>query len=103
MSCRHLIYLEGKPKHLVRSRLRYLAGELGCSLTEAAKAGHEKCPETLIKAGADVNITDFFGNTAISESAFYDYVECFKLLLNAGADVNMNNSSDGSCIFFIIL
>ena len=110
MSCRHLICLEEENRDhleddspgsniadpfldLVGSGLGYIDVQLGSSLTEAAKAGHEKCVETLIKAGADVNSTDVFGSTAISESAAYDHVECFKLLLNAGADINIKNKT----------
>ena len=65
--------------------------QMGSSLIDAAKAGHEKCVGKLIESGADVNYTDVNGNTSISESVAFNRVECLKLLLKAGADVNVRN------------
>ena len=108
MSCRHLSCLEeSEQEHLdhssvdsntedpfldlVGSGLGYIGDHIGSSLVDAAKVGHEKCVETLLEAGIDVNSTDVYGNTPIIKSATFYGVECLMLLLKAGADVNIRN------------
>ena len=108
MSCCHLSCLEESEREhfdhnsvdsntedpfldLVGSGLGYIGDQIGSSLVDAAKEGHEKCVETLLEAGTNVNSTDVYGNTPIIESATFYHVECLMLLLKAGADVNIRN------------
>ena len=54
--------------------------------------GYEKCTEAMIKAGADLNMSeDEHGWTAIGIAAGRDE-KCFELLLEAGADVRNFNT-----------
>ena len=47
-----------------------------------------KCVSLLIKAGADVNYENYYGNTALQYAAENGLVGCMRLLIDAGADVN---------------
>ena len=115
MSCRHLICLEevdseqldgnstnsnrdadGPFINLLNSGLGFISLQMEASLMEAVNLGHEKCVETLIEAGADVNTVDHHGNTPVSESATSNRVNCLKLLIRAGADVNKWNKTGGT-------
>ena len=118
MSCRHLICLDEVEQEqldenstdlndgavddpfvdLLRSGLGYISLQREASLMEAVNLEHEKCVETLIEAGADVNTADCQGNTPISESAAFNRVECLKLLVKAGADVNTRNKAGSTPI-----
>ena len=108
MSCHHLICLKETEQEqpddtsadtdkkdpfleLVRTGSAYIDLQMGPSLIEAAKVGHERCVKKLIESGADVNCTDVNGNTSSNESAAFNRVECLMLLLSAGADVNIRN------------
>ena len=55
----------------------------------AAEKGNLKCIEELLNAGADVNIIDNKGNTALARASFKGDVDCLKELIAAGADVIM--------------
>ena len=71
----------------------------------AAQNGHSACLETLIKQGANVNLSSenhslwafinkpFFSNTALILAIEQDHVECVNILISAGADVNKPNGS----------
>ena len=50
-----------------------------------------KCAEVLIQAGADVNIKDADGDTALMKAAICGNATCTKLLLTSGADVNISD------------
>ena len=113
MSCRHLICLDEVEQgqldenstdlnddavndpftDLLSSGLGYISLQREASLLEAVNLGHEKCVETLLESGADVNTVDRHGNSPISESAAFNCVECLKLLVKAGADVNLRNKA----------
>ena len=113
MSCRHLICLDEVEQgqldenstdlnddavndpftDLLSSGLGYISLQREASLLEAVNLGHEKCVETLLEAGADVNTVDRHGNSPISKSVAFNCVECLKLLVKAGADVNLRNKA----------
>ena len=60
-------------------------------LHDAAGAGHVYCVGVLLKAGADVNKVNDYGQQPIMIAASNGHVECVKALLTAGAGVNSVN------------
>jgi ankyrin repeat protein len=59
--------------------------DLGDELLQAAEDGDLIEVEKLIEAGADVNLQDEWGNTALSEAVKKGYTEIVEILKNAGA------------------
>jgi len=57
-------------------------------LLEATRRGHSEIALALIDAGADVNVRDAYGVTAMMFAAICGSVEVIKRLIDAGADVN---------------
>ncbi len=51
----------------------------------------------LLSKGADPNIKDNNGDTALSETTFWDYFDCAKLLIDNGADIHARDN-DGVTI-----
>ena len=58
------------------------------ALFNAVSEGSVQCTDMLLKAGADVNITDNWGRTALFEALKRSSVKCIDMLLKAGSDVN---------------
>ena len=58
----------------------------------AAEKGHNDCLEEMIKAGADVNIINLDGDTALMCAALTGQGHCLSTLIEAGADVNIANT-----------
>ena len=52
----------------------------------------------LIRAGADVNVGDKYGQTALRRAVFGGHMEIVKLLLDAGADVHAANKDGWSAL-----
>ncbi len=62
-------------------------------LMKAAKAGNEWQVKRLLEAGADINLKDNDGWTALMYTVRYNEgLECVELLLNAGADIKAANN-----------
>lgn len=62
-------------------------------LMKAAKAGNEWQVKRLLEAGADINLKDNDGWTALMYTVRYNEgLECVELLLNAGADIKVANN-----------
>ena len=59
--------------------------------------------ETLINAGADVNIKDNTGKVPLINVLLYDHEPCVPLLLAAGADVNITDKDSGSSALMIAI
>ena len=57
----------------------------------AASEGKFKCLSELVKAGADVNLKNKDGDTALILAADGNHVDCVDLLLKTGASVNATN------------
>ena len=64
---------------------------LSTPLMWSAFNGHVNCVRGFLSAGADVNITNDSGSTALHHAAAFGHEECVDLLIQAGADVNMKN------------
>ena len=48
----------------------------------------DQCMELLVSAGADVNLRNVYGRTALTTAAFTCNVKCLNLLIRCGSDVN---------------
>ena len=66
----------------------------------AAQKGHDKCVDTLIKAGADVNETDAGAFTALVHAANNGNDTCVEQLIEAGADVNWQDSWSHTALLY---
>ncbi|XP_072117551.1 ankyrin repeat and SOCS box protein 1 isoform X1 [Mobula birostris] len=70
----------------------WCCGWLPCTpLRIAATAGHADCADYLLKQGAEVDLVDVKGQTALYVAVLNGHVECTRILVQAGADPN------GSC------
>ncbi len=97
------ICLKAQTATQIGSGLPILIGILQCSvlclpdklkrtaLIHAVMNGHAHVASYLLSLGADPNVSDSSGNTAIHYAAAYGWYFCLKLLLDAGADPNKPN------------
>lgn len=58
-------------------------------LSFAAECGYINCIKVLIKYGADINLKDVSGFTALHNAVCENHINCVRLLLESGADVNL--------------
>jgi len=63
-------------------------------LIAAALNNHLHIVEVLLKHGANINLTNRNGNTALHLAATYGRVEVIRLLLARGADINVTTHSN---------
>ena len=63
----------------------------GIPLICAASACNVEVIDFLRQHGADMNLQDSNGSTALIHAAYYGYNTCVKTIVEAGADVNVNN------------
>ncbi|XP_044287972.1 ankyrin repeat and SOCS box protein 1 isoform X1 [Varanus komodoensis] len=67
----------------------WCCGWLPCTpLRIAATAGHGDCVEFLIQKGAEIDLVDVKGQTALYVAVVHGHLECTQILLEAGADPN---------------
>ncbi|XP_066493092.1 ankyrin repeat and SOCS box protein 1 [Tiliqua scincoides] len=67
----------------------WCCGWLPCTpLRIAATAGHEHCVDFLIQKGAQIDLVDVKGQTALYVAVVHGHLECARILLEAGADPN---------------
>ena len=63
-----------------------------------------ECIDFLIKSGADINLHDAHGNTALMRLCMIwraKYTDCIKILINSGADVNIKNKWGSSALMIV--
>ena len=75
-------------------------GEDKTPLYWAARNGHHKCVELLIKNRANVNKADQHDKTPLYWAADGGHTECVRLLINAGADVNKAGSNGKTPLYW---
>uniref|UniRef100_A0A8D1KH95 Ankyrin repeat and SOCS box protein 1 n=1 Tax=Sus scrofa TaxID=9823 RepID=A0A8D1KH95_PIG len=85
--------LTAGPPVLSRSRINeksvWCCGWLPCTpLRIAATAGHGNCVDFLIRKGAEVDLVDVKGQTALYVAVVNGHLESAQILLEAGADPN---------------
>ncbi|CAG7919699.1 unnamed protein product [Penicillium olsonii] len=68
------------------------------ALIIAAKNGHTKVVQTLLKAHADVNAQHVYYGTCLHAAASQGHVETVRMLLDAHADVNAQSGHYGTCL-----
>ena len=68
------------------------------AIIQAAKNGHKHTVEFLIKNEANVNISDYLGNTALIVACKNGYKDIAELLLKNGANINQTNSEGSSAL-----
>ncbi|NXO71439.1 ASB1 protein, partial [Phainopepla nitens] len=67
----------------------WCCGWLPCTpLRIAATAGHGPCVDFLLRKGAEIDLVDVKGQTALYVAVVNGHLECTKILLEAGADPN---------------
>ncbi len=64
----------------------------------AAIIGDQMCLGLLLQAGADVNVTDMYGNTALVLAAKYGHCRCLEAFVKAGANVNHVNALQNTAL-----
>ena len=63
------------------------------ALLKAAGSGHAKIVDLLLKSGANIDIADNNGFTALHEAVFKAHKQCVDLLMDKGADVNIGDKN----------
>ena len=63
------------------------------SILSASSIGYLEIAELLTSSGADVNIRDSYGNTALHWASMYGHLEIVQLLLCQGADMSIRANS----------
>lgn len=77
------------PSSRINEKSVWCCGWLPCTpLRIAATAGHGNCVDFLIRKGAEVDLVDVKGQTALYVAVVNGHLESTKILLEAGADPN---------------
>ncbi|XP_041321730.1 ankyrin repeat and SOCS box protein 1 isoform X2 [Pyrgilauda ruficollis] len=78
------------PRHSrINEKSVWCCGWLPCTpLRIAATAGHGPCVDFLLRKGAEIDLVDVKGQTALYVAVVNGHLECAKILLKAGADPN---------------
>ncbi|MDZ7581156.1 MAG: ankyrin repeat domain-containing protein [Deltaproteobacteria bacterium] len=61
--------------------------------------GHTSIVQMLIEKGADPNIQDFDGWTALMKAAYKGNIEIVQILINNGADLNLKNIGGHTALY----
>ena len=73
------------------------------ALLIAASGGQDDCVEVLCKGGADLDIKDMWGFTALSKATINQHDGVVKVLLEHGADANVANRSGATPVQYAAL
>lgn len=78
-----------------------VVGSKDTALTLACRMERDAIAAILIKAGADVNHANMYGNTSLHETIREDFLGLGKKLMKAGADINLVNHKGSSPLHFL--
>src|SRR5690606_39762150 len=90
-------------------RAFHVTGVQTCALpiyTPLIIAGYNQQPsavETLLRSGADVNLPDAGGNTALMGVCFKGYPDIAEMLIAHGADLNLQHGNGGTALMFAVM
>ncbi|KAF6837541.1 hypothetical protein CMUS01_04966 [Colletotrichum musicola] len=93
----------GDPSDVLQARIaKATLQEINASLAFAGTALHEACRHgradvvgMLLRAGADMSVTNSFGRTPADKAIKYGQLECVKVLFNHDPDPDRGPTSDG--------
>ncbi|KAF6828204.1 hypothetical protein CPLU01_08683 [Colletotrichum plurivorum] len=93
----------GDPSDVLQARIaKAILQEINASSAFAGTALHEACRHgradvvgMLLRAGADMSVTNSFGRTPVDKAIKYGQLECVKVLFNHGAGPDRRPTSDG--------
>ena len=71
-------------------------------LLAAARTGHSGTVRDMIASGANVNVRDEHGNTALIEAARNGHDDVVRTLLASGADVNVKNDEGKTALMLAL-
>ena len=82
-----------KPNYHKELSLPIISGVVTTAYSVYAKGGQASCVNLLLKAGADVNIADVHGNTAIGHTAYFGEDHLLNRLIKTGANVDTSGDN----------
>ena len=82
-----------KPNYHKELSLPIISGVVTTAYSVYAKGGQASCENLLLKAGADVNIADVHGNTAIGHTAYFGEDHLLNRLIKTGANVDTSGDN----------
>ena len=74
----------------------------GMLLKDAIKSGDIQLAQLLIKKGADLNVKDTFGCTALHDALDRGYLEISELLIEKGTDVNAQKNKGYTTLHYTL-
>ena len=77
-------------------------GDVSKILYSAASNDRQNIVSLLIASGADVNIRNRYGGTALFDAVRNNSVQCTDLLLKSGADVNIQDKYGNTALLFAV-
>ena len=81
-------------------RRKYTQEEKDIYLIKAIKYGYTEIVEMLLKAGANVNVTNEYGDTALMLAVGGGHTEIVRMLIQRRADVNAKTNSGNTALNF---
>lgn len=70
------------------------------ALILAARQNRTDILKTLLAAGADLGVTDDYGNNALWAACFAEAQDCIDLLLTAGIDIDFQNPGGATALIY---
>lgn len=71
-----------------------IAEELNQMLIGAAEKGDLGKIEELVENGADINSSDYYGETALMRASFFGHLDIVQFLVENGADIDATDEDD---------